>query len=437
LPGPKAARSPEIDIDIGPTTSVSKRAAVGRQTKRYDGNAMALDLTKTLSDLVALPSVNPMGKPAGDEIHFEHRVTAYLESLFRSLGVAYQRQTVEPLRDNIVARIDGEVSPAEGGELVLFEAHQDTVPVDGMTIEPWTPVVRDGRLYGRGACDIKGGMTAMLGAFARLAEARKKGMPTIVMACTVNEEHGYTGATALADLWSQAGSIIPRKPDVAVVAEPTELQVVVAHKGVVRWRCRVHGRAAHSSQPHLGINAIFNMRPVLAALARYHHEVALKMKPHALCGTPTLSVGTISGGLSVNTVPAECTIDIDRRLIPGEDAREVYRQVVDFVTSETGGDAAIEHEPPYLIGLGLADENNGPLAERMVTAARAAGIDSRPAGVPFGTDAAAIGACGVPSIVFGPGSIDQAHTADEWLPLDQLAQASEALFRFGLGSAKP
>ena len=397
---------------------------------------MALDLRQTLSDLVALPSVNPMGKQAGDEIHLEHRVTAYLERLFRSLGVAYQRQTVEPLRDNIVARIDGEVSPAEGPELVLFEAHQDTVPVDGMTIEPWTPVVRDGRLYGRGSCDIKGGMTAMLGAFARLAEERPSGMPTIVMACTVNEEHGYTGATALAELWSQAGSIFPRKPDVAVVAEPTELQVVVAHKGVVRWRCRVHGRATHSSQPQLGVNAIFKMGPVLAALERYHHEVALKMKPHPLCGTPTLSVGTITGGLSVNTVPADCTIEIDRRLIPGEDPQQVYRQIVDFMTTETGGDAAIEHEGPFLTGLGLSDETNGPLAERMVAAAREARIDSRLVGVPFGTDAAAIGAGGVPSIVFGPGSIDQAHTADEWLPLDQLAQASEAFYRFGRGGAK-
>ncbi|MEX0978338.1 MAG: M20 family metallopeptidase [Pirellulales bacterium] len=397
---------------------------------------MALDLTQTLADLVALPSVNPMGKVQDEEVHYEHRVTAYLEELFRSLGVPYQRQPVEPLRDNIVARLDGEVSPSEGGTLVLFEAHQDTVPVDGMTIEPWTPLVRDGRLYGRGACDIKGGLTAMLGAFARLAEERPRGMPTIIMACTVNEEFGYSGATALTELWSQAGSIIPRRPDVAVIAEPTELQAVVAHKGVVRWRATAHGRATHSSQPHLGVNAIFKLAPVLLALERYHRDVALKMKPHPLCGTPTLSVGIITGGISVNTVPDRCTVDIDRRLNPGEQPEEVYRQIVDFVTTETGGDDCIRHERPYLIGFGLSDDNNGPLAEQMVAAARAANIECAIVGVPYGTNAAAISAAGVPSIVFGPGSIDQAHTADEWLALDQLALASEALYQFGRRGVK-
>src|SRR5262249_33706533 len=153
--------------------------------------------------------------------------------------------------------------PEAGGRLMLLEAHQDTVPVGGMTIEPFTPTVRDGRLYGRGACDIKGGMAAMLAACARLAKERPAAMPTVVMACTVNEEHGFTGATALVRQWAESGGFIPRRPDAAVIAEPTQLQVVVAHKGVVRWRCHTRGRAAHSSQPQMGDNAIFRMARVL------------------------------------------------------------------------------------------------------------------------------------------------------------------------------
>ncbi len=396
---------------------------------------MPLDLTRTLSELVALPSVNPMGKPVAGPECYEHRVTDYLEALFKQLGVPYQRETVEPKRDNIVARLDGAVPSDEGGRLVLWEAHQDTVPVDGMKIEPFTPVVREGRLYGRGACDIKGGLTAMLGAFSRLVANRPSGMPTILMAATINEEHGYSGATALAKLWSTSGSIFPRPPDWAIVAEPTQLEVVVAHKGVVRWRCHTHGRATHSSQPHLGDNAIYRMARVVAALERYAREATPRLGEHRLCGRPTLSVGTITGGMSVNTVPDHATIEIDRRLIPGEKPEEAQREVIDFVARELGGDEGVEHEPPFLIGFGLSDADNQAPGEALLAAVRRAGIDSHIVGVPYGTNAAAFAHAGVPSIVFGPGSIDQAHTADEWLELAQLERASDALYEFAAGGA--
>jgi acetylornithine deacetylase len=391
---------------------------------------MAFDLVKTLGELVALPSVNPMGrKPAGPEC-LEYRVTEYLEALFGRLGVPCERQTVEPKRDNIVARLDGTVPPEAGGPLILFEAHQDTVPVTGMTIEPFNPLVRDGRMYGRGACDIKGGLAAMLGAFARLVEERPRGMPTIIMASTVNEEDGHSGAEAFTTLWTRAGSLIPRRPDLAIVAEPTSLDVVVAHKGVVRWRCHARGRAAHSSQPHLGVNAIVKMGRILGAFDKYHRECLAPIAPHPLCGGPTLSVGTITGGLSVNTVPASCTIEIDRRVMPGEDPLDAYRHVLDFIQRETARDPAVEHEEPFLASRGLSDADNGRLAEQMMAAARAGGIACKTIGVPYGTNASTIAAAGVPSIVFGPGSIDQAHTADEWVPLDEVRQASEALYRF-------
>ena len=208
------------------------------------------------------------------------------------------------------------------------------------------------------------------------------------------------------------------------------LQVVVAHKRVVRWRCNTHGRAAHSSLPQLGTNAIFKMSRVLQSLERYQKEVVAGQGHHPLCGEPTLSVGTITGGLSVNTVPDLCTIEIDRRVLPGEKQADVYRHVVDFVTAETGADPAIEHEPPFLTSGSLSDTDNKTVAARLADAVRAGGISSESIGVPFGTDASTIAAAGVPSVVFGPGSIDQAHTADEWLALDQLQQASEALYCF-------
>lgn len=390
---------------------------------------MALDLVKTLSDLISLPSVNPMGRDLQGPEFLEHQVTDYLESLFQRLDVEYLRQPVEPQRDNIIARINGRQPADAPGSLLLFEAHQDTVPVDGMTIPPWTPLVRDGRIYGRGSCDIKGGMVAMLGAFARLAAERPAHMPTLIMACTVNEEHGYTGATALTQLWRGEGAIVARRPDAAVIAEPTRLDVVVAHKGTVRWRAHTHGHAVHSSQPHLGDNAIYKMSRLLTALEAYQRDVAPGLPEHRLCGKVTLSVGTIHGGISVNTVPDRCTIEIDRRVLPGETRESAYRHVIEHVTNYPGVDFEVEHESPFLEGEPLPDGANTVLAERLATISRSLGGRGECIGVPFGTDAAQIALAGVPSVVFGPGSIDQAHTADEWLPLDELHLASEALYQ--------
>jgi acetylornithine deacetylase/succinyl-diaminopimelate desuccinylase-like protein len=397
---------------------------------------MPLDLVQTLSDLVAIPSVNPMGRPLDGPEFYEDRVTDYLQQLFERLRLPWQRQAVQPRRENIVARLDGDLSPAAGGKVILLEAHQDTVPVDGMTIDPWKPQVRDGRLYGRGACDIKGGMTAMLGAVARLAEERPSGMPTVVMACTVNEEYGYSGASELPKLWAGgSSSIIPRRPDAAIVAEPTDLQVVVAHKGAVRWKCRTHGVAAHSSQPERGKNAIYGMAPVLMALERYASELGKAVPEHPLCGRATLSVGTIQGGLSVNTVPDACTIEIDRRLLPGEDALTVYEHVLGSLRegyqrdwAETG--LHVEHEYPYLLGVALSDRDNGAVADHLVEVLHRVLGRGEKIGVSFGTNASRISVANVPTVVFGPGSIDQAHTADEWLSLDELAKASDVLYEY-------
>jgi acetylornithine deacetylase len=381
---------------------------------------------------------------------------------------------VAPNRDNLLIRIEGEPTLEQQGALLL-EAHQDTVPVEEMTISPFDPQVRDGRVYGRGSCDNKGGLTAMLAAVVRLAEERPRQRPTVVLACTVNEEHGFTGAKALCELWDDekgkrqllppphlataspcgpgplpggegerraphpsafprgegARSIISRRPDAAIVAEPTNLQVVVAHKGMVRWRCHTAGRAVHSSRPEQGENAIFRMASVLAALERYQRDVVGTLAEHPLCDRPTLSVGTIHGGLSVNTVPDRCTIEIDRRLVPGEDPQAAWQHVIDFVAGQTDLANQVQHDPPFMRSAGLNNANNDSLAAHLQAAVQAiAGNTPSRCGVSFGTDAALFGAAGVPCVVFGPGSIAQAHTADEWVPLAEVEQASEALYRF-------
>lgn len=391
---------------------------------------MKLDPIETLRRLVAIPSVNPMGGPADGPDFLEARLTEHLEGLLQGLGLPCQRQTVAPGRDNLVARLEGDPTPKRGGSVLLLEAHQDTVPVHGMTIPPFSPEVRAGRLYGRGACDVKGGMAAMICALARLAEELPRPRPTLYFAATVNEEHGFTGAAALADCWSTGpNEVFVRKPDAAIVAEPTELDVVVAHKGVVRWRCHARGRAAHSAQPEQGENAIYRMGRAIGLLEQYAGETVGTLASHPLCGRPTLSVGLIHGGTSVNTVPDRCTIEIDRRLVPGEKPLDAWRHAVDYLAGNVSEAARLEHEPPFLQAAPLVEPAGGALAAELGGVAAEVAGRGRPIGVPYATNAACYAGAGVPAVVFGPGSICQAHTADEWIALEQVELAAEILVR--------
>ena len=373
---------------------------------------------RLLRDLVRLPSVNPMGRAVTGDVYYEDRVTAYLERFFLDLGVPYRRSSIAPGRDNIVA---GYESPGATTTL-LFEVHQDTVPVDGMTVDPFAGEVRDGRLYGRGACDVKGGMTAMLAAFARLVRDKPPGAANVLLACTVDEEHTFLGVQQLVKDGYTA--------DFAVVAEPTRLQVVDAHKGVVRWKVRTEGRACHSSRPDQGVNAIYRMGHVLPVIEAYADRL-MKSASHPRLGPPTLSVGRIDGGVSVNTVPDGCVIEVDRRLLPGEDPAAAWRDFCQHLAAESPVPLisdAVWMACPALDALPAPE-----LRERFANALNAVEGRHEVLAVPFGTDASSLAEAGIPALVFGPGDIAQAHTQDEWIELDQVDRAAEVLYRFAAG----
>jgi acetylornithine deacetylase/succinyl-diaminopimelate desuccinylase-like protein len=386
------------------------------------------DLTRLLSDLVAIPSVNPMGRGLSGPGFLEGGMSDYLERWFSVLGVPFERRPVAPGRDNLIARYDAPGSRTT----LLFDAHQDTVPTDGMTILPFLPTIDAGRLYGRGSCDIKGGMTAMLVAFARLVRERPAGSASVIMACTVDEEFTHTGSMQLAA--SRPGV------DLAIVSEPTRLDIVNYHKGAVRWKVRARGVACHSSTPHLGFNAIYRMARVVTLLAEYATLLA-QGEAHPVLGPPSLSVGRIEGGLSVNVVPDWCEVEIDRRVIPGEDRLAAVEDAKAYLIAGLGDDAAdwLEFIPPWvnMPSLSPCGESCKIWVERVQNAI-ALGIGGTPAvaGVPYGTDAGPLNAAGLPSLVFGPGDIAQAHTKDEWVELDQVRMAAEAYYQMGrtLGS---
>jgi acetylornithine deacetylase len=380
-----------------------------------------------LGDLVRIPSVNPMGRPFTGPEFLEHRVTAYLEDYFRSFGVAIERQHVAPQRENIVARFISSSRPSQGeaggGRTILFEAHQDTVPVEHMTIDPFGAEIKDGRLYGRGACDIKSGLAAMLAAFARLVREKPSGAANVIMACVVDEEYTFRGIVELVRRGVRA--------DIAIVAEPTQLDIVHSHRGAVRWYLDTLGRACHSSEPEKGVNAIYRMGHVLAGIERFAERLR-KSHHDPVLGSPCLSVGRVEGGVSVNTVPERCRIEIDRRVVGGEDPAAAPEQLARFLREEAGITFDFTMDRPWMCKPPLMPSGNAE-AVRLLSAAvdRVLGQHHIVA-VPYGTDASTLAEAGIPSVVFGPGDIAQAHTCDEWVDLDQVEQASEILYQLAI-----
>jgi acetylornithine deacetylase len=391
-----------------------------------------MTLTEMLCQLIAIPSVNPMGLEAVGEIYYESRLSDWLETYLERLGVEHARVEVAPGRCNVL----GKYNAHPGAKTILLDAHQDTVPVAGMTIEPFCPRVERGRISGRGAADVKGGMAAMLYAFTRLVRERPPASANVVISFTCDEEATATGIQHLVSRWrdpAAADHWLGKPPEACIVAEPTELNVVVAHKGVLRFRITTQGRACHSSDPSQGVNAIYRMAKVLALLERQADELGDHPAPHPLLGPPTLSVGRIEGGSSVNIVPDSCRIEIDRRLVPGESVMRVMGALQAMIEQEV---PEARCEPPWLSCPALASDRNRFMAEKLLKVMAGMGLARSTIAVPFCTHASTVSEAGVPTVVFGPGSIAQAHTADEFIEIEQLEQAAEIYFRFCCESAE-
>lgn len=413
---------------------------------------MASRVVQILRELIAIGSVNPRLATPDDRQPGEERLTAWLTHFFREAGWPSALQRVHPGRCNALALV-----PGGRPEVLLWEAHQDTVSAVRMDVDPFAGAMADGRVYGRGACDVKGALAAMLAALVRASAQPASQRPTILLACTVNEECGFTGAVELADVWRAGSSravdpvidpvgadglsleqLQALRPAAALIAEPTDMNVVVAHRGVVRWQCTVHGRAAHSSRPEQGANAIYAMARVVRAIEEFHAVTLASRPADALCGPTTACVTTIRGGAGANTVPDRATIDIDRRLRPDELPGAAYDELVAYLAEHVElGECRLQHEAPWMQSRGLTDRDNRRWAERLAAAARSVGVDARLIGVPYGTNAASIAAAGIAAAVFGPGSIAQAHTADEWIAIDQLELAVEAYYRIACGDSPP
>jgi acetylornithine deacetylase/succinyl-diaminopimelate desuccinylase-like protein len=365
---------------------------------------------KLLRELIALPSVNPAFLPSNGKITGERRVAEFLAASAKRAGLDVSFQNALPGRPNVLVRL----KPRKNiRQRILFAPHLDTVPC---TDDQFTPRTRNGRIYGRGACDTKGSVAAMFSALCELAQSKHRPAETeIIFAGLVDEENGQSGSRALA-----ASSI---KADLAIVGEPTELRVVTAHKGDLWLRLETRGKSAHGARPELGRNAVHEMAQVVDLLESDYAAV-LRRRRHALLGRPTVNVGLISGGTQANIVPDSCSILVDRRTIPGETERGVWAEIKRLLKqhglSATMADGRLGPCVP------LETDPKLPLVAQFMRTVGQRG----PVGVDYFCDAAVLSAGGIPSIVFGPGDIAQAHTADEWVSIAQLERAQALLGKF-------
>lgn len=369
------------------------------------------DCVSLLRDYVAVPSVNPMGRTDippewTGEARYAERVAADL----RALGL----DTVlvgEGTRRSVV----GEARVAGARETVLVASHLDTVPVDAMEIDPFDPRVEGGRLYGRGSCDTKAGMAALLAALARLLAGGTLRRNVIV----VGEADEELGSVGVRDVLRHLGG---RRPDWMLATEPTGLRVVTHHKGIAVLRLEARGVAAHSSDPDAGRSAIVALSRAVLAVEALRGELA--KRPDPILGPGTCSVGVIGGGKAPNVVPDAAWLLMDRRLLPGESAEAVRHEVEAALARHGADDVRVAEcrmgKPP------LATADDAPCVATCRAALAAEGLATTSAPVAFGTDAALFAADGVPSVVMGPGSVAQAHTASEFVEVEQV----EAMTRF-------
>ncbi len=362
-----------------------------------------VDLTR---QLVAIPSVNPAGEPGTDQTG-EGAIANFLADFLKLAGAEVELSDVLPGRPNVIARW-----PTVGKKPRLaFAPHTDTVGVGGMTVDPFGGEIRAGRIHGRGASDTKGPMAAQLWALWEMRDELARLSHEIIFLGLMDEEAGQTGAAAAAN---------SGLADFVIVAEPTNMTVVHTHKGSLWLEITTHGIAAHSSRPELGRNAIYEMARVVQAIET-QIAPALALRSDPVLGSPTISAGVIRGGQKTNVVPDFCRLEVDIRTIPGMDdflpafAREIEK-AAPSATVSVGKEALAFHtgvDHPLIVKLGK--------------------LGCAPAGAPWFCDAAVFAAAGIPSIAIGPGSIQQAHTADEFIEIAELERGAAVFREFLVG----
>jgi acetylornithine deacetylase len=362
-----------------------------------------------LRDLISIDSINPSLVPGAQG---EKQIAEAIAAKLKGGGMDVEVQPVAQGRSNVIGLLEGK----QPGRALMLCGHMDTVGVAGMDA-PFDPVFSNGRVYGRGSQDMKGGMAAMIDAALRLAS--NGGLPAgrVIVAAVIDEEYGSIGAEALVTKW---------KADAAVVGEPTDMKIAVGHKGFEWVEIMTEGIAAHGSRPADGRDAIVRMGRVLSRLEKLDRDLQ-SCQPHPIQGTGSLHASIIGGGRELSTYPDKCTLQVERRTITTDASQCGFAEVQSILEGLAKEDPEFKGSarflfarPPYL----TPEDHDLP---RMIESAVAArGVKPDRGGVSFWTDAAVLGQAGIPSVVFGPGGAGL-HSASEYVIADDVVTCRDAL----------
>ena len=367
------------------------------------GNAVEL-----LQSLVRIDSRNPSLVPGAPG---EPAAARFLAGALADWGLDVTILESAPGRPNVIARKRG----LGKGRSLLFNGHLDVVGTDGMTHEPFGAEVQRGRVYGRGASDMKGGVAAMCAAVARMPALSGD----VIITAVCDEEWQSIGTAAVLAAGIRA--------DAAIVTEPTQLAIMPAHKGFVWAEFRVHGRAAHGSRWDLGVDAIRHAGVLLGELDALE-QTTLASRSHPLLGRPSLHASLIEGGTGMSTYPDRCVLRVERRTIPGESDDDVRRELHDAVERARSKRNGLTADLDILLSQPPSDvAPDAPIVRELREVLRGGGFGTDCRGMSAWTDAALLNRAGIPAICFGPGDMGLAHAAEEYIEIAQVEQAADAL----------
>jgi len=378
-------------------------------------------LLSLLQDLIQIESVNPSLASKGSG---EAAIARYIGDYLSNLGLEVHFQEIEKNRVNVVGILKG----SGGGPSLMLNGHTDTVSADSMEMDPFAAEENDGKIYGRGALDMKAGVAALITAVQSIITAGIKLQGDVILTLVADEEYASIGTETVVNEYTA---------DAAIICEPTDLDIVIAHKGFAWTKIEIFGHAAHGSLPHIGVDAIVKAGKVLAAVDELG-QTSLKKKTHPLLGSASIHASLIEGGTELSTYPDYCKIELERRNLPGEDRKQVTEEMQALLDNIRRQDNQFKADLEVFFFRPAFEISREQPIVQTVSRAYASALNKTPKfeGMWGWLDSAILAQAGIPAVIFGP-SGEGAHAAVEHVDVQSVITTTRILVQSIIDFCKP